>query len=130
MTKLSKLSGFSVFLVSTVLSAAAFGAGADDPSQRFIDRLAGKESSSAIESTSVADDVTSNPAQSFLDRLAGKQTPASEPSDIADAGNPARDFIDRLAGVPVTPAKKDARIVEADDSARRLTSVEPDILAR
>ena len=124
---MTKLSGFSAFLFSTALSAGAFGA--DNPGQRFIDRLAGTESFAAVASERVTDDA-GNPAQSFLDRLAGKQAPASRPSGIAVARDPARDFVDRLAGVPASSAKADTRLAEANDSTPRLTSLESHILTR
>ena len=124
---MTKLFGFSAFLFSTALSAGAFGA--DNPGQRFIDRLAGTESLAAVASPRVGDDA-GDPAQSFLDRLAGKQAPASQPAGIAASGDPARDFVDRLAGVPASPAKADTKLADGNNSAPRLTSLESHILAR
>jgi hypothetical protein len=113
---MTKLSGFSAFLFSTALSAAAFGA--DDPAQRFIDRLSGAETFSTVASARVAGDGASNPAKSFLDRLAGIQTPASEPTGTAVSGDPARAFIDRLAGVPAAAARVDTQFAQTGDSPR------------
>jgi hypothetical protein len=120
---MTKLSGVSAFLLSTTLSAAALGAGADDPAHRFIDRIAGEGSYSAVSSPSIAGDRTSDPARSFLERLAGIQTPAPEPAGTVDPGDPARDFVDRLAGVPTVSTQKDVRIV--DTSASHFISADP-----
>jgi hypothetical protein len=122
---MTKLLGFSTFLMSTTLSVAALGAGADDPAQRFIDRIIGQPSYSVANSPSVTGDRASDPAAAFLDRWAGKQTPFPKPTGVIDWGDPARDFIDRIAGVPVGYGTNDTRMVTINDAASRLTSLAP-----
>jgi hypothetical protein len=122
---MTKLLGFSAFLLSTTLSAAALGMGGDDPAQRFIDRIVGEPSYSVVNSPTVIGGRASDPAAAFLDRWAGKQTPAPKPTGIIVSGDPARDFIDRIAGVPAGYATNDTKMVPINDIASRLTSLDP-----
>ena len=117
MLKHFKVTGLTAFVLFAGLSGSALGA--DDPAQRFVDRLAGVEISASAP-TAAAD--PSNPAQAFLDRLAGWSAPTSPVAETASSGDAATAFVNRLAGIQPIPEAKTADLKLASNEAGTLAS--------